>query len=204
LATENPRKYIQEEGPASPPQVERFCKASPSLGVDMENGSRMRRTQKRENKNTTKRTTSTATTTTTAAEEARTWSSLQSRQKKERRETKKKRELDSSVTDPQRKRKCKLRMQVQQYLRLSQDSRLSKSDLRVCLLLQRQNGNENQTRRTRTRTRRVSFLLYRSTALRFETKAARRLSDARGQLPVFFLPYSNLQGKKEQRGVFFL
>lgn len=90
LATENPRKYIQEEGPASPPQVERFCKASPSLGVDMENGSRMRRTQKRENKNTTKRTTSTATTTTTAAEEARTWSSLQSRQKKERRETKKK------------------------------------------------------------------------------------------------------------------
>jgi hypothetical protein len=64
LATENPRKYIQEESPASPPQVERFYKASPSLGVDMENGSRMRRTQKG-GKNTTK------TTTSTAAEEAR-------------------------------------------------------------------------------------------------------------------------------------
>jgi hypothetical protein len=50
LATENPRKYIQEESTASPPQVERFCKASPSLGVNMENGSRMRRTQKRERK----------------------------------------------------------------------------------------------------------------------------------------------------------
>ncbi len=48
----------------------------------------------------------------------------------------------------------------------------------------------------------MSFLLYRSTALRFETKAARRLSGARGQLPVFFLPHSNLQGKKEQRRVF--
>jgi len=48
----------------------------------------------------------------------------------------------------------------------------------------------------------VSFLLYRSTTLRFETKAARRLSGARGQLPVFFLPHSNLQGIKEQRKVF--
>lgn len=49
----------------------------------------------------------------------------------------------------------------------------------------------------------MSLPLYHSTALRFETKAARRLNGARGQLPVFFLPYSNLQGKKEQ-GVSFL
>jgi hypothetical protein len=48
----------------------------------------------------------------------------------------------------------------------------------------------------------VSLPLYHSTALRFETKAARQLSGARGQLPVFFLPFSNLQGKKEQKGVF--
>jgi hypothetical protein len=111
LATENPRKYIQEESPASPPQVERFCKASPSLGVDMENGSRMRRTQKREkNHNRNNNIHSYYYYHSCRRSQDLVFLAIQAEEREKR--NKKKRELDSSVTDPQRKRKCKLRMQV--------------------------------------------------------------------------------------------